>query len=698
MDVEYRKDFQKRQSKLPLFGIILLLMIIGIILAIIFIPQWKHFQEMGQMWSDDGCPQECLNDDFKQKPLLVISFDGFKRSYLESNSVKTLKRMAECGTIAEYMYGTYPTKTFPNHYSIATGLYPESHGIVDNVIYDKELGTGFNDIRKSNDARYFNGVPIWNVLEQQNITTACLFWPACDSPINGLQPTYNLKYNRSMSYRDRIDQIVTWLEMPASTRPLLIMAYFDQPDVVVHFKDEEEISKELENIDLTLDYLFESLESLNCINIIVLSDHGMQKINYRYYLDQMITAENVLFANGVVGQIYFPNETNSTHQDKIMETMEELKCQNNEHYWVYDKRRMPKRYHFSKSNRIGDIILDGKLGTIFHENYEADYNKTHDHGYDFLEEPMHTIFAAYGPNIARSLVLEPFQNIELFNLMIALLNINPDLSPPNNGTEGRLNSVLHDIPTGKSRRLQPMKECGSDDSPESEKACLLGLSLLVSGNNELCYLSNCSSTLQSALIRRSDSTFSVALIERINSDFSLQQSKQVNESAGWITTSLSVKGANDLKVDLHSDFVKGHFTNLEKLTYDYAKLYNDIVVISGPIYDFDDNHFNSNSSSNAAPSHIFRVLFSCKDSQWLRDEFQCENVRSLDALSFILPNVPGDYNCLDPLSYLAANKARLRDIELLTGLEFLPTSSTSEAEFYDDEFSVTLRTMLPEHL
>lgn len=52
----------------------------------------------------------------------------------------------------------------------------------------------------------------------------------------------------------------------------------------------------------------------------------------------------------------------------------------------------------------------------------------------------------------------------------------------------------------------------------------------------------------------------------------------------------------------------------------------------------------------------------------------------------------------DSLSYLAVNKARLRDIELLTGLEFLPTSWISEAELYDDEFSVTFRTMLPEHL
>lgn len=677
---------------------------------IFLFPRWDNFKKQQELWFNEDCSIKCHKADFIRKPLLVISLDGFKRSYIDNHIVKTLEHMAKCGTTAEYMYGTYPTKTFPNHYSIATGLYPESHGIVDNIIYDKRLKTEFVDIRQTNDAQYFNGIPIWNVLERQNITTACLFWPACDSPINGIQPTYNLKYNRSMSYRDRVDQIINWLKMPADVRPSLIMAYFSQPDVVGHYKDDMNISKELENLELILDYLFKTLhnmESLNCINIIILSDHGMQKINHRYYLNEMIGNENILFADGVIGQLYFPNDTNSTLQDKIKETMEELKCYNNEYYRVYDKRRLPKRYHFSKSDRIGDIILDGQLGTIFYGNLAMDYNKTGDHGYDFILEPMHTIFYAYGPNIARGLVLKPFQNIELFNLMIALLNVKSNFSSSNNGTEGRLNSVLDDIAINKPNRLKPLKECRINDNIQNDKTCLFGLSLLISGNEELCYLSNCSTILQSALIQRSDSDYAIALIERINSDSLLSQPKYKNDSNEWITTSLSAKGTNDLQVNLHRDFVKGHFNNLEKITSDYVELYNEIIVISGPIYDFDDKNFFADSSEvsselrlerNTTPSHIFRVIFRCKHSRWLDEEFQCENAKSLDVLSFILPNVPNDYNCLDSLSYLAANKARLRDIELLTGLEFLPTSWFSQAELYDDDFSITLRTMMPEDL
>ncbi|KAM3716269.1 Ectonucleotide pyrophosphatase/phosphodiesterase C27A7.1 [Dirofilaria immitis] len=490
--------------------------------------------------------------------------------------------------------------------------------------------------------------------------------------------------------------------MPAYIRPLLIMAYFNQPDVVVHFKNNEQISKELEQIDSILDYLFNTLHQLrilHCVNIIVLSDHGMQKIHHRFYFDKIIDTQHVLFANGVVGQIYFPNVTNFELQDKIMETMENLKCENHTFYRVYDKQRIPKRYHFSKSNRIGDIILDGQLGTIFYENYGADYNKTYDHGYDFILRPMHTIFYAYGPNIVRNRILKPFQNIELFNLMLALLNIKLSQSPPNNGTNGRLNSVLDNIPINLPQRSKPLKECTISDRIEEINICLLDISLLISGNEEMCYLSDCSSIFQSVLIKRKDSNSAIALIERvISTSLSVSKSESRNGSAEWIPTSLSVKGTNDLKVNLYSDFVKGHFIDLEMITSKYVELFDEIVVISGPIYDFDDEQPELHLQRNFTPSHIFRAIFRCKDSLWLKNELRCEEINSLDVRAFILPNVPNDYNCLEPLSYLSENKARLRDIELLTGFEFLPTTWLPEQGLYDDEFSITLRTKLPENL
>uniref|UniRef100_A0A915Q2S6 Uncharacterized protein n=1 Tax=Setaria digitata TaxID=48799 RepID=A0A915Q2S6_9BILA len=559
---------------------------------------------------------------FIRKPLVVLSFDGFKRSYTKNKSVKTLEHMAKCGTTAEYMYGVYPTKTFPNHYTIATGLYPESHGIVDNVFFEKQFKNRFAKIRQENDEKYSNVLPV-----------------------------------------------VNWLGLPASKRPALIMTYFDQPDA--------KVTTEMKNVEMVLSYLFETLykmEILNCINIIVLSDH-----------------------------------------DKMMETVEQLKCFNNTHYRMYDRYRIPKRYHFSMSNRIGDIILDGQLGTTFYQNYAADYNKTHDHGYDYILPSMHTIFYAYGPNIARGLITKPFQNIELFNLMIALLNINSNVAPSNNGTKGRLNSVLDGILLEKPKRVTPLDDCDGDNDEQAihENFCLFGLSLLVSGYGEMCYVSNCSSASESALIQKLDSIHGVALVERINADSSVVKTELQNESIGWIETSLSAKGANDLKVYLHSNFAKGHFANLQEITSYYAKVYNEIVVISGPIYDFSNNGTFTDPLTqihpqyNTTPTHIFRAIFRCNNSDWLEGEMKCENTKSLHALSFILPNAPDDYNCLargfisflqDSLSYLIANTARLRDIELLTGLEFLPSSWTSEEELYDDDFSLTLRTMMPEHL
>ncbi|VDN18397.1 unnamed protein product [Gongylonema pulchrum] len=167
--------------------------------------------------------------------------------------------------------------------------------------------------------------------------------------------------------------------------------------------------------------------------------------------------------------------------------------------------------------------------------------------------------------------------------------------------------------------------------------------------------------------------------------------------------SLSSKDDESLKVYLHSDFVKGHYMDLKNLVSDYAKFYGELLVMSGPVYDFDNNGVADpkQSRSNSVPSHIFFVIFRCEKSEWLRDTFQCKQPDALRALSFVLPNVKHDYNCLEPSVYLTTNLVRLRDVELLTGIEFLPTFRQSKSqvkEFYDDDFALTLRTWMPDKL
>jgi predicted AlkP superfamily pyrophosphatase or phosphodiesterase len=213
------------------------------------------------------------------------------------------------------LFPSYPSKTFPNHYSIATGLYPESHGIVDNYVYDPAINPTMEDVRKTKRSGYFEGEPIWSAAIRQRRKMFCLMWPGCSFNVTGYNPTLDIPYNKSITYSQRADMIVDWLKMSAEQRPDLIMAYFDQPDTVGHFhKNDNEVNLELSYIESVLNYLFTSLHKNNlmdCINLVVLSDHGMQTITNRVYLDSMkLNTKNMVVANGVISRIYLANSSN----------------------------------------------------------------------------------------------------------------------------------------------------------------------------------------------------------------------------------------------------------------------------------------------------------------------------------------------------------------------------------------------------
>src|SRR5690606_16095336 len=140
----------------------------------------------------------------------------------------------------------YPSKTFPNHYTIATGLYPESHGIVDNGAYDPSISPQFEDFKKTKFAKFYGGEPIWSQAVRHGKKMYCLFWPGCSFNITGHNPTWDLPYNKSLLYSDRVNMIIKWLHLPKDERPELIMAYFDQPDYVGHFHvNDEQVNLEL---------------------------------------------------------------------------------------------------------------------------------------------------------------------------------------------------------------------------------------------------------------------------------------------------------------------------------------------------------------------------------------------------------------------------------------------------------------------
>ncbi|CAD5232824.1 unnamed protein product [Bursaphelenchus xylophilus] len=687
-------------------------------------------------WHDPSCNIQCNKADVTIPPLLIISMDAFAAKYLSRNLVPALDTMAECGARAKFVFPSYPTKTFPNHYTIATGLYPESHGIVDNSVYDKDISPNEEDMKSTKFAEFYKGEPIWSAAVRQRRRMFCLFWPGCSYNMTGYTPTIDLKYNKSMTYSSRIEKINEWLMLPAEERPSLIMAYFDQPDTVGHwFTDDRTVNLELSYMESVLNYMFSLFKKngiLDCTNIVIVSDHGMQKLDKRYYVDEMVDTEGMLVSNGVVGRVYL----NDSKHD-VNYVLDKLEC-NDTKFRVYDKQRTPVRYHYTKTSRIGDVLLEGRPGSIFWPNRKSDYKVVGDHGYDYLEENMHAIFFARGPNIRPQTVLEPFQNIEYFNLFTELLRLNKDV--PNNGTDGVLEEVVYNVQpltVTTPYTLRPVQECTNIPLHEhreltactnttecktfAEKAnqqfqsCEVQSTSYVgtfyTASSGLCFINHCTA----ATVFDPENTFGSTkmVFETLTAQDFDEQKKKTKEICGlndvrydqdcgnwtgsmkqkiddklqWKSIMANERSAiskyNRLYSLMYKDFAAGPFSYLQNITKFYTQKYGKILSFSGVAYDFNSDgladsqdefwaHINSEpkgQDSLQKPTHFFRILMRCESGQWHISGQSCRRSTETQLLAFILPNAEKELNCLNPREYLLANTARVKDIELLSNTQ-----------------------------
>ena len=119
------------------------------------------------------------------KPLtILLSIDGFKPEYLKRNISPNLNMLAKNGALASHLISTFPSVTFPNHYSMVTGLYPDQHGIVNNTMVDPLIPETFTlSARKAiaNSEWWNEAVPIWVSLEEQGGIASTLFWPGTET-------------------------------------------------------------------------------------------------------------------------------------------------------------------------------------------------------------------------------------------------------------------------------------------------------------------------------------------------------------------------------------------------------------------------------------------------------------------------------------------------------------------------------------
>lgn len=371
-----------------------------------------------------SCENKIKNDD---NYLIVIAFDGFRYDYPNKTYTPNLDYIEINGTKAESLIPAFPTVTFPNMYTLATGLYPDKHGIVLNSFYDQESNLTFKGIgkdEKMRDGKFFEGEPIWLTAEKQKIKTGVFFWVGSDSHIQNTNPTYWKKYDTKVSFEERIDTVINWLSLPKDKRPKLIMLYFHEPDESGHNFGPENDS--LKNMISYLDNLVgiiikktKKLPFSKNINIMVLSDHGMEQLspNKQIFIEDYLSTDLILMrhSNSPIVNI----KVKEGYIDSIYNQLKSIN-----HLSVWKHGELPERFHYGKNNRTLDltILADNGWDIIWSKNK---YTLNGTHGYDNENINMHGIFYAMGPNIKKAYTKPSFQSIHIYPLIAEILEIQP---------------------------------------------------------------------------------------------------------------------------------------------------------------------------------------------------------------------------------------------------------------------------------
>ncbi|XP_041951559.1 ectonucleotide pyrophosphatase/phosphodiesterase family member 1 [Alosa sapidissima] len=700
-------------------------------------------------WQEEECQEiqepQCPAG-FSRSPLILVSLDGFRASYMKSYEplMPVLSKLKRCGTSTSHMRPVYPTKTFPNHYTIVTGLYPESHGIVDNKMYDVTRNAEFllKSKEKFNPLWYL-GEPVWLSAMKNDIKAGTFFWPGGDVAIQGKFPTFHQVYDGKVPYEKRVATILDWLRLPEGERPDFYTLYLEEPDHSGHRHGPQssQVIEALIKMDRIIGLLMEGLKMRNlhkCVNVIVLSDHGMEqgRCDRAVHLNSYpVNTSDFTLIMGPAARIRpkrIPEEFFSFDYEGVLAN---LSCRTpDQPMRPYLKENLPKRFHFANNVRIEQAHLYMK------ETYwaavdpsDTKYCSGGFHGSDNLFQSMQAIFIAHGPGLKYNTTVAPFENIEVYNLMCDLLGIRP---APNNGTHGSLNHLL------KRPRLVPAypaemslaSACSATASiPTDDLGCTCGtlteakvedlnaklmqsdprvkpvhlpygIPRVLQENADHCvllhsdYITGFSKDIRMPLwvayTLNAWDTFGDTSQDCVRAD--VRVSPSMSQNCGYYRNNDTVTfgllhppnlSSKDKEWDslLTSNMAPMFPTFLDvweqfhkTVVMKYSKRMNGVNIISGPIFDVNyDGHYDDQTKQtlNAAPlpTHFFVILTGCKNDSF--SPYECEG--PLDAVAFILPHRPdrqemcsseNDFQWVEEWAKL--HVARVRDVELLTGLSF----------------------------
>jgi len=363
--------------------------------------------------------------------VLLISLDGVRPDYLGRGDTPNLDRLAHDGVHAQWLIPSYPSLTFPNHYSMVTGLYPDHHGIVHNTMRDAELGRfNLGNREAVSDGRWWGGEPVWVTAERAGLPTATLSWPGSEAAIQGVRPTRWHVFDGERPIPRRVEMVLDWLSESDTTRPHLATLYFEHPDSAghQHGPHSPEVRAAMREVDAAIGALVDGLHArglLDRVNLVIVSDHGMAEVPVSQIIatEEMVPMDKaaIISAGQVIGVQPHPGQ-----EQEVESVMLGAHAQ----YQCWKKGELPAHWHYGQHPRVPAIICQ------MHEGWDAlprrfagqrrDSGQTRgSHGFDPNLESMRAIFIAHGPAFGRGVTIPAFENVNIQPLLLHLLGLPP---------------------------------------------------------------------------------------------------------------------------------------------------------------------------------------------------------------------------------------------------------------------------------
>lgn len=386
-----------------------------------------------------ACAVAGCKDDPAQR-VLLISLDGFRWDYRDRFDTPVLDAVAAAGVSAAKLQPAFPTKTFPNHFTLVTGLVPDHHGIVSNTMRDGDAWFRMSDRAAVVDPKWWQAEPIWTTLEKQQRKTAPLLWPGSEAPIGGVMPTHWVQYKQDLTDAERVQMVVDLYAKPESAWPDFATMYWHEVDTVGHAAGPEsaEVRAAAERVDRALGELRARLGAMpigRTLNVIIVSDHGMAQLSPEraIYLEDYIDVDAITLVDSSPNMgVMSATLTNDDIYARLAGRHPSLK--------VYRKGEIPARLQYGAHPRVPPIFIMADDGwTILARRSGAPWSRFGSHGYDNAAESMQGLFVAAGPAFKPGTRVDRFRSVDLYELMCRILGVTPH---KNDGDSKAIGSLL----------------------------------------------------------------------------------------------------------------------------------------------------------------------------------------------------------------------------------------------------------------